>query len=87
MKRNHKFLAAKMFLIEAAAVTLVMFIGDFTPRASMKGKGKGKGQQEAPATARVSAAAKYRSPGNLHKLLVSDRDLAKAIELQGGRHG
>jgi subtilisin-like proprotein convertase family protein len=83
MKRNHKLSAAKMLLLLAAAATLVMFIWDFTPRASMKGKGKG--QEELPATTRVSAAAKYRSPGNFHKVIVSDRDLAKSIESQGGR--
>ncbi|MGI8918724.1 MAG: hypothetical protein ACR2H6_08985 [Pyrinomonadaceae bacterium] len=83
MKRNQKLFASKILLIAAAAAAFVLFGWDFTPRTSMKSKGKG--QDEARVAARVSSAAKYRSPGNVHKVIVSDRTLAKSIESEGAR--
>lgn len=83
MKRNQKLFASKMLLIAALAASFVMFVWDFTPQASMKSKGKR--QDQARVAARVSSAAKYRSPGNVHKVIVSDRNLAKSIESQGAR--
>src|SRR5882672_1216434 len=64
-----------------AAVVLFVLLSDFIPRAGMTVK------PHAEASLPVAAVASfaYRSPGERHKISVSDRQLVQTLKSQGGR--
>src|SRR5882724_8435324 len=60
-------------------VVLLVAVSDFTQKASSSNR---KGGPDAPA---VMASVAYRSPGDRHKVRVSDPKLAHTLQSQGGR--
>jgi subtilisin-like proprotein convertase family protein len=71
-------------LVLCIAAIVFMLVWDFTPRASMKGN-KEKGKGASVPTPTVAPSTAYRSPGERHKVSISDPQLAESLRQQGGR--
>jgi subtilisin-like proprotein convertase family protein len=63
----------------AVTAVLFAFLSNFTQRASTRGR---DAEQQAPTAA---SKAGYRSPGEQHKVLVSDLKLGQTLQSQGGK--
>ncbi|HXD33941.1 MAG TPA: S8 family serine peptidase, partial [Pyrinomonadaceae bacterium] len=61
---------------------ICVFVWDLTPLATMKGKEKIGATPPTPVAASPSS---YRSPGERHKVAISDSALADSVRSQGGR--